>query len=116
MGVKIKIENCDIRDRAKVLNDGVFSDDAEIELVGTKFFGDAEVLNRLGVNEICTAVEKAKGSMGSAERESIRQVLSLKNGTKKTFLAALARHIYNFGEGVVTNLISSMISDRIGKI
>ena len=84
-----------------------------IDLSGLKVKGNARVMNDVkitGYDEVQRQLRNLDPS--SAEYRSLKQIVEMKNTAPQSIMNALKKHLADFSQGVLSNVVAAYISKR----
>lgn len=116
MGVSIDLSGLKVRGNARVMNDVKITgyEDAKIRAENTEIDGNVKFLERLEIGPVLDEVQRQLRNLdpSSAEYRSLKQIVEMKNTAPQSIMNALKKHLADFSQGVLSNVVAAYISKR----
>ena len=114
MGVSIDLSGLKVRGNARVMNDVKITgyEDAKIRAENTEIDGNVEFLERLEIGPVLDEVQRQLRNLDPAEYRSLKQIVEMKNTAPQSIMNALKKHLADFSQGVLSNVVAAYISKR----
>lgn len=88
-------------------------EDAKIRAENTEIDGNG-VFERLEIGPVLDEVQRQLRNLdpSSAEYRSLKQIVEMKNTAPQSIMNALKKHLADFSQGVLSNVVAAYISKR----